>query len=254
MHINEVSQKYNMPLEERIVFVEFIKNSNYKYSFSFWKGLSIDDGEDIDGIVTEFRNTYSRLLDEQKQSKHITTSAEPAPTAEHSKLISCPDCGKQVSRRASVCIHCGCPISADEINAAPKFYGVKRISDKWVMGKAATFISRAWVINGQATGIKDLDIIASGITKERAELLLNYLISNRGEGEIFEDTNCTQENKEMTRYIDVNINPNAPVMCPRCGSTQVVIGQRGYSVVSGFLGSQKTTNRCGKCGYTWQPK
>jgi len=45
-----------------------------------------------------------------------------------------------------------------------------------------------------------------------------------------------------------------PLSCPRCGSTSVTTGARGYSIVTGFLGSNKTTNRCGKCGHSWQPR
>lgn len=43
------------------------------------------------------------------------------------------------------------------------------------------------------------------------------------------------------------------VRCPRCGSTQITTGQRGYSLFSGFLGSNKTVNRCAACGYSWKP-
>lgn len=43
------------------------------------------------------------------------------------------------------------------------------------------------------------------------------------------------------------------VKCPKCGSTAVVIGTRGYSMFTGFLGSGKTMNRCGKCGHKWYP-
>jgi len=28
-------------------------------------------------------------------------------------LITCPECGKQVSSQAAACIHCGCPIPSD---------------------------------------------------------------------------------------------------------------------------------------------
>ena len=42
--------------------------------------------------------------------------------------------------------------------------------------------------------------------------------------------------------------------CPICGSTAVTTGQRGYSIVTGFIGSSQTMNRCGKCGYKWKPK
>ena len=43
------------------------------------------------------------------------------------------------------------------------------------------------------------------------------------------------------------------VHCPKCGSTQITTGQRGYSLFSGFLGSNKTVNRCANCGYSWKP-
>ena len=43
------------------------------------------------------------------------------------------------------------------------------------------------------------------------------------------------------------------VRCPKCGSTQITTGQRGYSLITGFLGSNKTVNRCAKCGYSWKP-
>ena len=42
--------------------------------------------------------------------------------------------------------------------------------------------------------------------------------------------------------------------CPRCGSTYITAGARGYSIVTGFIGSGKTVNRCANCGHTWSPK
>lgn len=42
-------------------------------------------------------------------------------------------------------------------------------------------------------------------------------------------------------------------ICPKCGSDNVSTGQRGYSIMTGFLGSGRTMNRCGKCGYKWYP-
>ena len=41
--------------------------------------------------------------------------------------------------------------------------------------------------------------------------------------------------------------------CPKCGSTSITTGSRGYSLFTGFLGSGKTVNRCGNCGYKWEP-
>ena len=42
--------------------------------------------------------------------------------------------------------------------------------------------------------------------------------------------------------------------CPKCGSTAITTGQRGFSIISGFIGSGSTVNRCGKCGYKWKPR
>lgn len=41
--------------------------------------------------------------------------------------------------------------------------------------------------------------------------------------------------------------------CPKCGSTSITAGQKGYSIMTGFLGSNKTVNRCSNCGHTWKP-
>lgn len=49
-----------------------------------------------------------------------------------------------------------------------------------------------------------------------------------------------------------NNNQNIP-KCPKCGSTSIATGQRGYSFWTGFLGSSKTVNRCANCGHKWKP-
>ena len=145
-------------------------------------------------------------------------------------LITCPECGARISDKASCCVQCGYPLQ--NVDKTPDLYCVKRIADKWVLGKARS----------------------SGITKDRADILLDFIIKNRGEAEVVPDENSKSVNQKMMDYIDINFNKNAPVMCPRCKSTQIVTGQRGFSLITGFIGSNKTVNRCSKCGYTWQPK
>lgn len=169
-------------------------------------------------------------------------------------LITCPECKNQVSDRAATCIHCGFPLHetvADTINN--EYYIVKSINDKLIFGKPFQFLSKVRVTNKNFTGEKDTNIVASGITKDRAELLANYLTKHNWKGEIVTDTKSQKENEQVTRLIDINLNPNAPVMCPRCGSTSITTSQRGFSLATGFIGSNKTVNRCGKCGHTWNP-
>ena len=40
--------------------------------------------------------------------------------------------------------------------------------------------------------------------------------------------------------------------CPKCGSTSIATINRGYSMVSGFIGSGKPVNVCQICGHKWQ--
>ena len=43
------------------------------------------------------------------------------------------------------------------------------------------------------------------------------------------------------------------VRCPKCGSTQIGVTNRGYSLLSGFIGSGSVRNVCQNCGYKWKP-
>ena len=47
--------------------------------------------------------------------------------------------------------------------------------------------------------------------------------------------------------------PKPKLYCPKCGSEYITTGKRGYSLLTGFIGSGKTVNRCGSCGYKWKP-
>ena len=55
-----------------------------------------------------------------------------------------------------------------------------------------------------------------------------------------------QERQERIREM------NQP-KCPRCGSTQITTGARGWKITTGLLGASKTVNRCANCGHTWKP-
>ncbi len=48
--------------------------------------------------------------------------AEPTEQAVGSNLLSCPDCEKQVSRRASQCPNCGCPLAIEHQSASAQVH------------------------------------------------------------------------------------------------------------------------------------
>lgn len=61
-----------------------------------------------------------------------------------------------------------------------------------------------------------------------------------------------KESEEKNRIYNEKKKQGA-VTCPKCGSTSITSGQRGYSLLTGFIGSGSTVNRCGNCGYKWKP-
>lgn len=50
-----------------------------------------------------------------------------------------------------------------------------------------------------------------------------------------------------------NAEENLP-RCPKCNSTSITTGRRGYSIWTGLFGANKTVNRCTNCGHSWYPK
>lgn len=40
--------------------------------------------------------------------------------------------------------------------------------------------------------------------------------------------------------------------CPKCGSTSLATVNKGYSFLTGFLGSGKPMNVCQSCGHKWK--
>lgn len=60
-------------------------------------------------------------------------------------------------------------------------------------------------------------------------------------------TKCEHEDKVIKQA-------EAPLRCPKCGSTAITTGARGISGFWGAIGASKTVNRCGKCGYTYEPR
>ena len=126
MKIETIWKKYNIEEGERYPFAQFIQKSSYKYTKSFWNGIDIDDSQDIGAIVQEFRNGYKKRFVPLSE-----ISGTVASETSQSKLMDCPDCGKQVSRRAQVCIHCGCPLGSMADSSPAQFYGVKKSTTKW---------------------------------------------------------------------------------------------------------------------------
>lgn len=138
-------------------------------------------------------------------------------------LIKCPECGKEVSDKSDKCIHCGYPI-----RSTPYLHEVingKDIDLNFLQDSSITFIKKIAKIQ---------ELSGCGLVMAK-DIATKY---------------CPKE--QLPKPSTQPQESNQP-KCPKCGSTNIAIGARGWKWTTGFIGSGKTVNRCGNCGHTWKP-
>ena len=172
-------------------------------------------------------------------------------------LISCPECGKQISNRALSCPHCGFPMQTLPAMSSAGTYDIELIAignnDEKI--KTVRFLRETNGIS-LAEAVKTVDtlprIIFTNLPKDMADKTSKTLKSFNNKIRIKQSTDIVDSDDDMN-LISYFEEKDKPLTCPVCNSTNVVVGQRGFNIWTGFLGSNKTVNRCGKCGHTWTP-
>lgn len=156
-------------------------------------------------------------------------------------LIRCPECGKEISDKSKQCIHCGFPLK--ELN------NEKQITVNYVIYDASALYNIF-------DSYKNNNIERSEAFKKILNEIYKYNLSPENSCEltniIFETGVIPKEYNGQTK--EEYLKEKNTIRCPKCGSTTISTGQRGYSLLTGFLGSNKTVNRCANCGYKWEPK
>lgn len=145
-------------------------------------------------------------------------------------LIKCPECGKEISDKSRTCIHCGYPFESDNI--------IK--------------------INGTEYSTELFKKLLENTELKNQIEVMQFLIANTDcEFQTAKATvNKIVETKKIPQVLTLQPKPKEDlnkVKCPKCGSTNITAGQRGYSLVWGFAGSGSTVNRCANCGHKWKP-
>lgn len=94
---------------------------------------------------------------------------------------------------------------------------------------------------------------------EENDKLLAVRCTNCGKQTIMLEKHTTENKRTpgaiptMPKPYEELLKENNQPKCPKCGSTAITAGQRGYSFLTGFIGSSKTMNRCANCGHWWKP-
>ena len=205
-------------------------------------------------------------------------------------LINCPECGKEISDKASACIHCGFPLSefgTSTITSSEEREG-RLVIESIPNGspKQVPAINIICEITGmsfsQAKALveKEIVVVKDNITTEEGLALRERFAAINVNSACYHssiDRSCgimtmEQEIEEQELLAEMGIDINEPislptqkvvydfeknnddtVRCPKCGSTQIHSGERGHSFVTGWLGSGKVMITCLKCGHKWDP-
>lgn len=102
--------------------------------------------------------------------------------------------------------------------------------------------------------ISDDDFLCIRDISDCNKILLDAMIKLYDENIIDYQLKMSQFRTYVEQQKQVKEAEENQIRCPKCGSTNVTTGQRGFKLTTGFLGSGKTVNRCGNCGYSWKPK
>ncbi len=82
---------------------------------------------------------------------------------------------------------------------------------------------------------------------------IEAMIKLRQENIIEYESKMSQFRTQVQQQENSRAQAANTVKCPRCGSANITAGQRGFSLLTGFVGSGRTVNRCANCGHKWRP-
>lgn len=175
-------------------------------------------------------------------------------------IIKCPECGNDISDKAEHCIHCGFPISSYIEESTPTVYSVilDGYNEKYGKDMTDSFMMTHCVLSqryGVSKFIKKDDfpfVLFNGMSLENADYVINDL-RNVGCISHKEKSNTQLMNPLNTVISERRKSSERQLECPHCHSKNVMIGKRGFSLLTGFIGANKTVNRCGNCGWRWEP-
>lgn len=180
-------------------------------------------------------------------------------------LINCPECGGKVSSMAQQCIHCGFPLEAqaDEyINDICAIDGKELDLHEFREYVISLYETVGYVSDEEKSELIDsLYEDCNHVSREFVARLIQTIIDTKSIPEKHESFGYrkslewdAERQKECTARRERAEREKYLIHCPKCNSTNITTGSRGYSMVWGFIGSGKTVNRCGKCGHKWEPK
>lgn len=181
-------------------------------------------------------NCFNPVL-HQKSKKLNQTRAAELSNSDFAKYIQvCPRCG-DVAENISECRYCGSKTINTKYTSFEFTYNIKVDS------------------MNNIPALRDIRSETSKLIKRiRAEYCYDnpkfseFAFQQREEKEA--EKNAQYNNNHQSKQV---MSTPPQVCCPKCGSASIATTNRGYSLLTGFLGSNKKVNVCQACGHQWKP-
>ena len=180
-------------------------------------------------------------------------------------LIKCPECGKEISDKAAACIQCGYPLASNSPSEHEKVVKILTTATATpTHTPAPPKISETFYLFSADNEHVNIECQKCGkiyrygrmyhFSKVTSEMCIpNAEIRCANCGNSADAYSQILPKHKITIFDKNQLKKDDVLRCPRCKSTSVTTGQRGFNIWTGFLGSNKTVNRCGKCGHSWKP-
>ncbi len=202
-------------------------------------------------------------------------------------LIRCSECNREISDKAAACPHCGCPIAVSikvqmESKTVQKQEPVftpsndnisklilndipmPKLSSSIILGIASiigliTFILAIQVSVFGAFALVAFIIVFVAFIHSIKKYHLAKKDFRKYQEKIYLERKAEQTQKEAEQKKRYELEAKRAEYaakgiptCPQCGSPSIATINRGYSIVSGFIGSGKAVNVCQVCGCKWE--
>jgi len=172
-------------------------------------------------------------------------------------LIKCPECGKEISDKATVCINCGFPLNniteKTTANSLPNVH-IHHTKPFSIFSQSNNGVSlecgnceKVYIFKRiYFSDISDSHCIPN------TQITCPNCGNSSDEGVRIESKVFSPDFKASKKF-NISDKLNSKVKCPICGSDSIATVNRGFSIWTGFLGSGSPRNVCQKCGHKWKP-
>lgn len=195
-------------------------------------------------------------------------------------LIICPECGKEVSDKAEICVNCGFPlkkINKNNIKVDNTLIDISKIKSiynnynsidqnklyqicNWRYKKIClpNYKNKTMPKFEGSKGFTGGDLVQEicrtfNWWNNNGKMHLTYKLI----------VECINHNFKYFEFNTTDYQSAAPihqptpqpsnqVRCPKCGSTSITTEEQGYGLF-GWIGASQKKNLCQKCGYKWWP-